>query len=91
MTCYRISHDKEPIALVASLGLARRIVCCQPPGYYRLDKIRMGPPITVHQLQDWRHGNRLAKADKVRTLANAMLPYTLYIHISISHTVNVFE
>jgi hypothetical protein len=51
MTCYRISHDEEPIALVGSLGLARRIVCCQPPGYYRLDKIRMGPPITLKSLE----------------------------------------
>jgi hypothetical protein len=78
MTCYQISHDEEPIALVASLGLARRIVCCQPPGYYRLAKIRMGPPITVTYLQDWRHQNRLTTAHKVHTLANAMLVYKVY-------------
>ena len=76
MTCYRISHDEEPIALVASLGLARRIVCCQPPGYYRLDKVRVGHlPIAEHQLPDWRHGNRLTTTDSVRTLATAILTY----------------
>ena len=81
MTCYRISHDEEPIALVASLGLARRIVCCQPPGYYRLDKIQMGPPITVHHLQGWRPENRLTTADKVRTLTIAMLTYKVNTQI----------
>ena len=91
MTCYRISHDGEPVALVASLGLARKIVCCQPPGYYRLDKVRVGRPIAQHQLPDWRHGNRHTTADSVRILATAMLTYKADTHNVMPTNVHVLE
>ena len=91
MTCYRISHGGEPVALVASLGLARKIACCQPPGYYRLDRVRVGRPIAEHQLPDWRHGNRFTTADSVRTLATAMLTYKANAQNVMHTTVQVIE
>jgi hypothetical protein len=90
MTCYRISHGEEPVALVASLGLARKIVCCQPPGHYRFDKVRVGRPIAEHQLPDWRHGNRLTTTDSVRTLATAILTYKADTQNYMQTNVHVF-
>ena len=86
MTCNRISlfpdDEGEGIALSSEpRPWPGGVVCCQPPGYYRLDKIRMGPPITVHHLRDWRPENRLTTADKVRTLTIAMLTYKVNTQI----------
>ena len=39
MTCYLVRESGEPVALVASIDLARAIVFCQPPGYYIVDEI----------------------------------------------------
>ena len=44
MTCYRISHGDESIAIVNSLGMAQAITGCQPPGYYRVDEIQVDSP-----------------------------------------------
>ena len=43
MICYLVREDCEPVALVASIDLARAIVCSQPPGYYIVDEIQVGP------------------------------------------------
>ncbi len=46
MMCYQISQSGEPVALVASIGLARRIVECQPPGFYDVDTLEVGAPMS---------------------------------------------
>ena len=43
MTCYLVREGGEPVALVASIDLARAIVFCQPPGYYIVDEIEADP------------------------------------------------
>ena len=43
MTCYLVRARGEPVALVASIDLAREIVFCQPPGYYIVDEIEADP------------------------------------------------
>ena len=43
MTCYLVREGGEPVALVASIDLAREIVCSQPPGYYIVDEIQADP------------------------------------------------
>jgi len=43
MTCYLVREGGEPVALVASIDLAREIVSCQPPGYYIVDEIQGEP------------------------------------------------
>jgi hypothetical protein len=43
MTCFLVRDGCEPVALVASIDLARAIVCSQPPGYYIVDEIQVGP------------------------------------------------
>ena len=43
MTCYLVREGGEPVALVASIDLAREIVFCQPPGYYIVDEIQAEP------------------------------------------------
>jgi hypothetical protein len=45
MTCYQISHNDEPVALVAGIAVARQIVECQPPGFYQVDAMEIGEPI----------------------------------------------
>jgi hypothetical protein len=41
MTCYQISRDGEPVALVTRLAMAKDILHCQPPGHYSLDPVRV--------------------------------------------------
>jgi hypothetical protein len=43
MTWYLVRDVGEPVALVASIDLAREIVSCQPPGYYIVDEIQGDP------------------------------------------------
>jgi hypothetical protein len=43
MTWYQIREGGEPVALVASIDLAREIVSCQSPGYYSVDEIQDDP------------------------------------------------
>jgi hypothetical protein len=43
MTWYLVREGGEPIALVASIALAREIVFCQPPGHYIVDEIQGDP------------------------------------------------
>ena len=42
MTRYRISQDGEPVAIVASLDLARGLARGQPPGHYAVDELQGG-------------------------------------------------
>ena len=43
MTYYLVREGGEPVALVASIDLAREIVFAQPPGYYIVDEIQADP------------------------------------------------
>jgi hypothetical protein len=43
MTGYLVREGGEPVALVASIDLAREIACSQPPGYYLVDEIQDDP------------------------------------------------
>jgi hypothetical protein len=45
MTGYQISQRGEPVAFVASFDLARQIAFCQPPGFYVVDEIPVGPVV----------------------------------------------
>ncbi len=47
MMCYQISQNGEPVALVASITLARRIVECQPSGFYDVDTVEVGDPTPI--------------------------------------------
>ena len=49
MMCYQISQNGEPVALVASITLARRIVQCQPPGFYDVDTVELGDPMPIRR------------------------------------------
>ena len=49
MTRYRISQGGEPVAIVTSLDLARGIARGQPPGYYSVDELQVGPPVAAGQ------------------------------------------
>jgi hypothetical protein len=46
MMCYQISQSGEPVALVATIALAHRIVRCQPPGFYEVDVVEIGEPMS---------------------------------------------
>ena len=43
MTYYLVREGGEPVALVASIDLAREIVSSQPPGHYIVDEIHGAP------------------------------------------------
>src|SRR5262245_3077940 len=43
MTCYLVRERGEPVALVASIDLARELVFSQPQGYYIVDEIQADP------------------------------------------------
>jgi hypothetical protein len=43
VTCYLVRGGGEPVALVASIDLAREIVFSQPPGYYIVEEIQTEP------------------------------------------------
>ena len=43
MTCYLVHERGEPVAPVASIDLARELVCSQPLGYYIVDEIQADP------------------------------------------------
>jgi hypothetical protein len=43
MNCYLVRKGSEPVALVASIDLARELVFTQPPGYYIVDEIQAVP------------------------------------------------
>ena len=49
MTRYRISRGGEPVAIVASLDLARGIARRQPPGYYSVDELPVDPTVAAGQ------------------------------------------
>jgi hypothetical protein len=49
MTRYRITQGGEPVAIVTSLDLARRIARGQPPGYYTVDELEVGLPVATGQ------------------------------------------
>jgi hypothetical protein len=46
MMCYQISQNGEPVALVASMALTQQIIQCQPPGFYQVDAVDVGEPIS---------------------------------------------
>jgi hypothetical protein len=46
MMCYQISQNGEAVALVAGTALARRFVECQAPGFYQVDALEIGEPIS---------------------------------------------
>jgi len=58
MTCYRISHGNDSIAIVTSLGMARAITLCQPPGYYRVCEMEVDLDIVERQSPGRRQGIR---------------------------------
>ena len=41
MTCYQISQDGQPVAIVASIAMARAIIMCRPRGTYEVDEVRI--------------------------------------------------
>jgi hypothetical protein len=43
MTYYLVREGGDPVALVASIALAREIMFSQPPGYYIVDVIQADP------------------------------------------------
>jgi hypothetical protein len=43
MTCYLVRDGGEPVALVASIDLAREVVFSQPPGNYIVDEFQADP------------------------------------------------
>ena len=43
MTCYLVRELQVPVALVASIDLARELEFSQPPGYYIVDEIQGEP------------------------------------------------
>ena len=43
MTGYIVREGGQPVALVASIDLAREIVFSQPPGYYIVEEIQTEP------------------------------------------------
>ena len=49
MMCYQISQNGEPVALVATITLARRIVQCQPAGFYDVDTVEVGDPKLIRR------------------------------------------
>jgi len=44
MTCYRICHGGECIAIVTSPRMAQAIALCQAPGYYRVVETEVDVP-----------------------------------------------
>lgn len=44
MTCYMISQGGEPVAVVATIDIARAIVHCQPWGEYLIEPIEVEEP-----------------------------------------------
>lgn len=63
MTIYQICEDGEPVALVASRGLAERIADCQPPGCYTVDVVGIEQSASLRRLaDDRRHGAGAAAA-----------------------------
>jgi hypothetical protein len=67
MTCYLVHAAGEPVALVASIDLARELVSSQPRGYYIVDEIQAepldsGPGARAERRSprdpDRRHGDR---------------------------------
>jgi hypothetical protein len=51
MIGYQISQGGEPVALVASIALARQIVQCQPEGFYQVDAVEVGEPASRRRLR----------------------------------------
>ena len=47
MTRFRISQGGEPVAIVTSLELVWGIARGQPPGYYSVDELQVGPPVAA--------------------------------------------
>ena len=43
MTYYLVRKGAEPVALVASIDMAREIMFSQPPGYYIVDELQTEP------------------------------------------------
>ena len=60
MTRYRISQGGEPVAIVTSLDLARGIARGQPPGYYSVDELQVGPPVAAGQAAVRRRASAIA-------------------------------
>jgi len=46
MKCYQVSQNGEAVALVASIALARRIIQCQPLGFYQVEAVEVGEPMS---------------------------------------------
>jgi hypothetical protein len=51
MIGYQISQGGEPVALVATIALARQIVQCQPDGFYQVDAVEVGEPVLRRRLR----------------------------------------
>jgi hypothetical protein len=73
MMCYQISQNGEPVALVATVALAYRIVGCQPTGFYQVDALEVGEPtsrgrsrarksLTKHQIRLGPHSGNNQRA-----------------------------
>jgi hypothetical protein len=58
MTRFRISQEGELVAIVTSLDLAWGIARGQPPGYYSVDELQVGPPEAAGQAASRRQAIR---------------------------------
>jgi len=51
MKCYQITQGGECVALVSEIAMARAITDCQPPGYYQVEEVEIGEPISMRKLR----------------------------------------
>jgi hypothetical protein len=51
MKCYQITQGGECVALVAEIAMARAITDCQPPGYYQVEEVEFGEPISMRKVR----------------------------------------
>jgi hypothetical protein len=70
MTRYLISQGGEPVAIVTNLNLARGITRGQPPGYYSVDELEVGPPVAAGQAAVRRRAMRLRHCDRRKSAPN---------------------
>ena len=58
MICYLVREGDEPVALVASIELAREIACSQSQGNYIVDEIQADPLDTGPRTRARRRSTR---------------------------------
>jgi hypothetical protein len=51
MKCYQITQGGECVALVADRAMVRAITECRPPGYYWVEEVEIGEPISRRRLR----------------------------------------